>query len=150
VSQGDGAGRPPLFDSADELQLKIDGYFSGWINLEKDDPKLKEAPNIWGICLYAGMSYDAFADYENGLHDERDSEFSGTIKNAKLRLLDFNAKHVLTHTAGVVFNTVNLTRKMKEPWRNAQTNEHSGPDGGPIELKGIASLLSDAHKDANG
>jgi len=130
------------------MQSAMDGYFKKWDNLSPDDPQFKKAPNIFGLCLHAKMSYDTFCGIENGEYDKRDTGFSKAVKAAKLWLLDFNSQHSLSHTAGCVFNTVNLTRKMAEPWKNAQSNEVTGKDGGPIELRGVAALLSQAHKEA--
>lgn len=143
-------GRPRRWDNAKELQGKIDGYFAQWEGLEPEDPRHKLAPNIWGLCLYADMSYDCFCDTENGIHDEADADFSEACKKAKLKLLEFNANHALTHTAGVVFNTVNLTRKMEEPWVNAQRSEMTGPGGGKIQVEGFSLKFVDPKPDAAG
>ena len=130
-------GAPPKWELVEDLQAAIDGYFAKWNNLLVDDPKLKKTPNIFGLCLFADMSYDTFCNIENGQYDKTNPEFGKAVKKAKLRLLDWNAEHALSHTAGMVFNTVNLTRKMEEPWKNAQSNELSGPNGGRIQVEGF-------------
>ncbi len=139
-------GAPPRFANAEEAAQLIAGYFAKWDNLPPDDPQAKKAPNVFGICLHCEMSYDCFCDYENGDHDKRDPKFSQTFKMAKVKLLDYNAQHALTHTAGAVFNTVNLSRKVKEPWRNTQVSELTGPNGGKIQVEGFAIKFVDPPK----
>ncbi len=128
-------GRPPLFTLQADLQAKIDGYFEQFEDSNTEGhPKKGKAPNVFGLCLYAGMSYDTFIDYENGDQDKNDQWFSVACKNARLRVLEYAGEVSYTHTAGAVFNTVNNTRKFKEPWKNAQTNEQTGPNNGPIQV----------------
>jgi hypothetical protein len=122
------------------------GYFTQFDSLDPTDPKTKKAINVFGLCLHADMSYDTFCGIENGEYDKVDPNFSKSVKKAKLKLLDFNAQHSLSHTAGAVFNTVNLTRKMAEPWKNAQHQEVSGPNGGPVQVEGFRIVLVEPEK----
>lgn len=129
-------GRPPLFKEASQLQSLIDGYFTLFKGSEVEGhPKKGKAPNVFGLCLYAGMSYDAYIDYENGLHDREGEEFSVSCKNGRLRVLEYAGEKAYTHPAGAVFNTINNTRKFQEPWKNAQHQEVTGAGGGAIEFK---------------
>lgn len=135
MSQGEGGGRPKLWSSVDEMEAAMEGYFARWKDLDTEDPQSKKTPNVFGLCLHAGMSYDTFCDIVNGTYDEIDEKFCHAAKRAKLRILEYNAERSLSHTAGVVFNTVNLTRKMKEPWKNAQVNEVTGEGGGALVIQ---------------
>ncbi len=106
------------------------GYFQQF-----DDPeggKAKKAPNLFGLCRYLSISYDAFIDYEN---EQQGAELSVPFKDARLRCLEYAGEHVYTHTAGAVFAHVNLTKKYKEPWKNAQAQEITGKDGGALSFK---------------
>jgi len=84
-------GRPPIFQSVEELQLKVDEYFE-WIEGEfhweaSDDDDIKvwdrspEPATITGMCLFLGFeSRQSFHDYA------KNDKFSYTIKRARLRI----------------------------------------------------------------
>lgn len=92
------AGRPPLFDSNDTLELKVEEYFDyikGEYHEEEVlvDPEKKEyqkiivwdrypePPTITGLCFFLGFeSRQSFHDYS------KNEEFSYTIKRARLRV----------------------------------------------------------------
>lgn len=143
MSQGQGGGRPRRWTSQEELQTIVDSYFDQYDKAQIDEthPKAKKAPNIYGLCRFCQMSYDTFWDYEKGDCDTETEKFSDTLKDARLRILEYAGEHVYTHTAGAVFNQVNLTRTSSMPWKNAQSNEHSGPDGGPMEFRNFMESL---------
>ena len=129
-------GRPPLFTLQADLQAKIDGYFDQFKGSEVDGHAKKgKAPNVFGLCLHIGMSYDAFIDYENGDQDHENEEFSVSCKNARLKVLEYAGENAYSHTAGSVFNTVNNTRKFKEPWKNAQHQEIAGDKSAPLTIQ---------------
>ena len=124
------AGRPPIYSDPEEVTRLMSGYFQQF-----DDPegqKAKKAPNLFGLCRYLSISYDAFIDYENGQQGE---ELSVPFKDARLRCLEYAGEHVYTHTAGAVFAHVNLTKKFKEPWKNAQAQEITGANNGPVKVE---------------
>lgn len=133
--QGEGGGRPRIFPTPEALQAKIDGYFDKFKDSHiEGSEKYKKAPNLFGLCLYAGMSYDAFVDYCSGEYDSETEKFSVAGEKARLRCLDYAGEHTYTLPAGAVFNQVNLTRKFKEPWKNAQHQEVTGPNNGPMQI----------------
>lgn len=67
-------GRPPMFESPEQMQRLIDEYFE-YIRSEN------EPPTITGLCLYLGFdSRQSFYDYGSI------KEFSYTIKKARLRI----------------------------------------------------------------
>jgi hypothetical protein len=82
---GNDGGRPALFNSPEELQLKIDEYFDSGAH-KKEYPTLAGTVEI-SIYTISGLAYflgfnsrQSFYDYENRL------EFSDTIKKARLRI----------------------------------------------------------------
>ncbi len=123
------AGRPPIYTDADEVFTLMEGYFQQFE--DEEGPKAKKAPNLFGLCRYLSISYDAFIDYENETHVKG---LSVPFKDARLRVLEYAGEHAYTHTAGSVFNTVNNTRKFKEPWKNAQSNEIVGDKENPLAI----------------
>lgn len=93
-------GRPPLFSTPEDLQIKIDDYFAYvkgecheeekiWYDKKSKEHKSKE--KVWdrdpepltitGLALYIGFaSRQSFYDYE------KDGEFSYAIKRARLKI----------------------------------------------------------------
>jgi len=67
-------GRPLKFGSVEELQQKIDEYFSK--NLESEW-------TITGLALALGTYRDVLIDYQEGKYDKEDRDFSNTVKKAK-------------------------------------------------------------------
>lgn len=115
-----GAGRPPIFNSPNDLQSKIDEYFD-WIQGEteiiadSDDEgkpidkevftRWPEPPTITGLCLFLGFeSRQSFHDY-----GDRD-EFSYTIKRARLKIECEYEKSLQTskNATGPIFALKNL------------------------------------------
>jgi len=78
-------GRPSIFDSPEEMQLKVDEYFNNCPDKKTIVVGLgtMEVPaiTITGLCLYLGFdSRQSFYDYE------QKPEFSYIIKKARLRI----------------------------------------------------------------
>lgn len=65
------AGRPPIFNSPEELEVQIDKYFNS----------VDSKPTITGLALYLGFSTkQSIYDYE------KHEEYSYLIKRARLRV----------------------------------------------------------------
>jgi len=100
------AGRPRIFNSADELDQAIQAYF--------DD----NAGNytITGLVLNLGFeSRQSFYDYE------KDGKFSYTIKKARLTVEAFYESKLLSNNStGAIFALKNFG------WKDKQDVEHSG------------------------
>jgi len=106
------AGRPPLFNSPDELQNAIDMYFSEGI--KKKTVIIGKAPNqteviipiptITGLCNYLGFdSRQSFYDYEDR------TEFSYTIKRARLFIeQEYEEMLAIGNTTGAIFALKNF------------------------------------------
>lgn len=124
------AGRPPIFSDPQEVNSLMLGYFQQFE--DEEGPKAKKAPNLFGLCRYMAISYDAFIDYEN---EQQGIELSIPFKDARLRCLEYAGEHTYTHTAGSVFAHVNLTKKFKEPWKNAQHQEITGANGDALKIE---------------
>lgn len=113
-------GRPPIFDTPDKLQEKIDEYFI-WINgekgqaVEKDGELIQqwnrypEPATITGLALYLGFeSRQSFYDYETR------EDFSYTIKKARLKIENEYEKKLSSNAVtGSIFALKNLGWKDK-------------------------------------
>mgnify|MGYP001314968103 CR=1 FL=1 len=89
-------GRPLKFQSVEELQQKIDAYF------KKMDEE-KRPYIITGLALALDTTRRTLLDYEEK------SEFSHTIKKAKLRCENFSEESLFTsrNVTGAIFNLKN-------------------------------------------
>lgn len=119
-------GRPPIFQTPEELQTAIEAYFNECRNnktkvLTKDgkvvdlpDPKI---PTIAGCAYAVGMDRHTFYDYENK------DEFSHTIKRARNYIIaQWESKCINTNAnaGGIIFIAKNYG------YTDKQEFEHSG------------------------
>lgn len=135
MSKYEKAGQPPLFDSPELMQEKINEYFeyikgekdTKWI-VDSDDkgiPQDKEVefwvrqpepPTITGLCLFLGFeSRQSFYDYGN-----RD-KFSYTIKRARMMVENSYelAMYYAKNPTGAIFALKNLG------WSDKQEIDHT-------------------------
>ena len=114
-------GRPPKYETAEQLQAKIIEYFQegclSKIGVGKDNEEIL-APKltITGLVLYLG-----FCDRASFYDLEKQDKFSYTIKSARTIVENYYEEH-LTHTtvAGIIFALKNLG------WKDQQQHELSG------------------------
>lgn len=128
-------GRPPLFESVDDFNAKVDEYFE-WIQGDKEivcdsdddgDPQDREVfsrwpepPTITGLCLFLGFeSRQSFYDYE------KRPGFSYAVKRAKLRIEAEYEKSMQTarNPTAHIFALKNLG------WSDKQEHDHRSSDG---------------------
>ena len=104
-------GRPPIFESAEELGNMIHEYF-------ETTEEGKEHPTITALALYLGFeSRQSFYDYEDK------DQFSYTIKRARLRIeANYEQQLFSKNPTGPIFALKNFG------WRDKQEVEqkHSG------------------------
>uniref|UniRef100_A0A6M3IYP4 Putative terminase small subunit n=1 Tax=viral metagenome TaxID=1070528 RepID=A0A6M3IYP4_9ZZZZ len=115
-------GRPPFYNSPEELQIKIDEYFKTGCTIE--DVHIKgtdlviqvKRPTISGLSLYAG-----FCDRRSFYAYEVKSEFSHTIKKARAKI-EQHYEELLQKGlgAGAIFALKNFG------WVDKTEVEHSG------------------------
>ena len=95
-------GRPPKWNTPEELQKEIDAYF------EKCEAT-KEPLTITGLALALDTYRDVLMDYQNK------DEFSNTIKRAKLRIENAYEKRLIVNgRAGDIFALKNFGWKDKQ------------------------------------
>lgn len=142
-------GRPPKFETAEEMQEKILEYFdegcrSEVITIKKgvETKALVRIPTITGLCNFLGFA-DRCSFYRYG----EKPEFSYTIKRARQMIEQVYEEQLHANAnAGAIFALKNFG------WTDKQTLEHSGPGGKPIEVsdleraKRITHILDNAMK----
>jgi len=100
-----GAGRPPAFESAEELQVLVDSYFESLkIYNDAGDHVESKPALITGIALHLGFcTRQSFYDYE------KKPEFTYTIKVARLRVeSSYEGQLFGKSTAGAIFGLKNV------------------------------------------
>lgn len=80
MSEKDSGGRPPMFESAEELQEKIMEYFKSLVTYNEEGEQVTSKPAlITGLALHLGFcSRQSFYDYE------KKPLFTYTIKRARM------------------------------------------------------------------
>lgn len=114
------AGRPLKYETADDLQKKIDEYFAGGYNMRSIMSNGIEFKvpviTISGLAYFLGFeSRQSFYDYE-----ER-GEFSYIIKRARLRIeANYEENLQMNTPSGSIFALKNMG------WSDKQELEHTG------------------------
>lgn len=125
------AGRPPKYESADELQEKIKEYFETGVKkrqveVGRGDSKMVveiPVPTITGLVLHCG-----FADRISFYDYEKRDEFSYTIKRARTFIENEYEEQLALGSTSAIFALKNFG------WTDKTEIEQYGKDGGPIEF----------------
>lgn len=129
----EGAGRPSLFKTVEEIERKIEEYYffiegefeiMDYVNLLGEPDKKKvytreaENPSITGLALYLGFeSRQSIYDYE------KSGEFSYTIKRARLKIESAYEQALLTrNSTGAIFALKNFGWTDKQEVVNTNFN----------------------------
>lgn len=167
-------GRPLKFQTAAELQQKIDEYFGKCephiakqqVQVRKQDGSMywaeqeymtdQQPYTITGLALALDTTRKTLLDYETGDYDNKDldegirQEFSDTIKKAKLKIHEFNESRLFSGqmVAGVIFSLKN-----NFGWKDSK--ELTGKDGAPLvmspaDASAIQTAISELGEIANG
>lgn len=126
-------GRPPLFESPEQLQEKIDQYFIEGVTTKtvvigkapNNYTIQVEVPTITGLAYYIGFeSRQSFYDYENK------PEFTYTIKKVRLFIEQHYEEMLQTgNTVGAIFALKNFG------WKDRQEIDQKTEHSGGIEIK---------------
>lgn len=111
-------GRPPKFTDADSLDEVVASFFHFC--------EVHEYPyTIHGLCVHLGCTRETLCDYE------KKPEFSDTIKKAKEKIRWFVERELFQgkNPSGMIF-----WLKNNAGWKDKQELEHTGADGGAIDL----------------
>lgn len=127
------AGRPPIYNTVEELEPLVDEYFTfcdnriRYVYSKKRDKVVEvidpEPYTMAGLAYHLGMDRDTLLNYS------KKKEFIGTIKRARDRVhLDVERRLMDGAGAGAIFSLKNNFN-----WRDKSEQELTGRDGGPIE-----------------
>lgn len=118
------AGRPPIFETVEELENAIDNYFKAGVKIRKiivgkaPNAQVIEipVPTITGLCYFIGFeSRQSFYDYEEK------PEFSYTVKRARLFIeVEYEEQLTMGNTVGAIFALKNMG------WKDKSETEYSG------------------------
>lgn len=110
-------GRPKLFNSAEELETKIEIYFA------EQDKKYK--PNL-PVYTMGGLAYALGIDRQTLLNYEKDQEFFGTIKRARAKVEYMVEERLMAgnNATGHIFNLKN-----NFGWVDKQEKDLKSSDG---------------------
>jgi hypothetical protein len=111
------AGRPPIFNNAEEFENKVEAYFEQFTPTEDGQIKPvnnEKGPTITGLCLFLGFeSRQSFHDYQEK------SEFSYAFKRARFRIENkYESALAGNNAAGPIFALKNLG------WKDTQEIKH--------------------------
>lgn len=137
-------GRPPMYETPEEMQEKIDQYFIDGMKKRKvltGKPPNQisveiECPTITGLVLYLGFcDRSAFYAYENK------PEFKHTIKKARTLIENVYEELMQLGSTTAIFALKNMG------WKDKQDIEHSGNIGNiVVDNQRTASILEDQKK----
>jgi hypothetical protein len=121
------AGRPPLFNSPEDLQDAIQQYFD-YCKPKIEGGELKslgESVTITGLALYLGFeSRQSFYDYE------KHEQYSYIIKKARLKVENEYEKNLFSkNPAGSIFALKNMG------WSDKQEVDQNTKHSGSIDIK---------------
>lgn len=117
-------GRPPKFESVEQLQSLIDSYFTHCDQEEKPY-------SVTGLALWLDTSRETLINYEEK------KEYFDTIKRAKLRCENWVEEGALMNKINATSAIFNL--KNNYGWKDKTEQELSNPDG---NLKSVTIIKS--------
>lgn len=121
-------GRPPKWETKEELQELIDKYF---LSLVDENGKYQSPPTITGLAIALGTNRETLCNYE-----EKD-EFFDTVKEAKSRCEQWVEENALIGKANPTFSIFNL--KNNYGWKDKTETDFTtnGKDLTPVLVEFI-------------
>lgn len=119
-------GRPPKFESVEQLQNLIDAYFESCWEINNDGKNIQVRPyTITGLANALDTTRETLLDYQ-----EKD-EFSDTIKRAKSIVEQYVEEYLFTgkNQTGAIFNLKNNYKGWKD-----KTEQDVTSGGKPIVI----------------
>jgi hypothetical protein len=135
------------YKTVKKLKTAIKAYFdSCWVDVLEHPKtgtpgKVRVRPyTITGLALALGLSRMGLLNYD------RRSEYHGVIQAAKLKCQNYAEEYLFDgkNTAGAIFNL-----KANYNWEDKQTQEITGPKGGPVEYNYAIEFVEPKKTDDN-
>ena len=147
-------GKPPAFNSVQEMQEKIDSYFHKCENREvdfitKEGVKIKvksPAPeHITGLCLHLKITNETLNQYQ------KKPEYSESILQAKKRCEAYAVNALFEGQRGNKADFV-LVNNFKSDWKHSKDINHGGQPDNPLfpSRKEDEELLNELFKSNTG
>tara|TARA_R110000850_G_scaffold140033_1_gene261325 strand:- start:53 stop:499 length:447 start_codon:yes stop_codon:yes gene_type:complete len=95
-------GRPPKYNSPEELGLMIDGY---WASLElwNSEHEEKKHPTVTGLAIAVDLTRTGLLEY-----CDKNEEYSNTIRKAKAKIEEYVEQRLYgNNVTGLIFNLKN-------------------------------------------
>lgn len=127
-------GRPKKFNSAEEMQEKIDNYFSSCFIIKYDDEgniaemKRIRAWTMSGLADALDMSRQSLINYS------KDDEFFDTITRARRKIEIYNEEMIYSKEK---YNGARFSLENNFGWKENKSVEHSGE----IKTKRLEDLI---------
>jgi len=116
-------GRPPKYETVEEMQSVIDTYFETSAFTGAEDAKVF-SPTIAGLAYALDLSRQGLLEYQGK------PEFSDTIRKAKQRVeIALEQRLYAAAPVGTIFNLKN-----NFGWKDKSEQELSGANGGALTL----------------
>ncbi len=123
-------GRPPLWDTPEELQTLVDGYFKTIADQQLARPLASILPTVNGLSYHLGCHRDSFNEYS------RKPGFSDIIKRALTRMgIDWEMRLAGGQAGGPIFWLKN------QGWEDSKAL--TGPGGTPLVPRSKEDLTED-------
>lgn len=128
---GNRGGSPKKFSSASDLKEIGTRYIEETLKAEKH-------LTFTGLCLALKMCKETFNEYMSGKYDDEREVFSDPLKELKLYCENYAESRLFgNNPTGAIFALKNYG------WKDNQSIEITGADGGPIEVSNINALNYD-------
>jgi hypothetical protein len=122
------AGRPPKYNTPEEMQEIIDAYFVKCDTVEED--KNPTFPSMAGLAYELGFTTQALRDYA------KKDEFLCTVKEARQRVEMAWEQRLLAPGSGPIF-----WLKNNAGWKDKTEQELTGKEGGPIQTASVINFI---------
>lgn len=115
-------GRPLKFATAEDLIARANQYFKSVIR------KKKEPITITGLCMALGTFRDVLMDYQSGIYDKKDPEFSNAVKKVKIMCENYAERMLFLkgNPAGPIFALKNYRWKDTQEVETKKTFDVTG------------------------
>jgi len=120
---GNKGGRPPMFETPEEMQAKIDAYFNGGAN-KRQVVTLNGILEVPALTM-SGLAYFLGFTSRQGLYEyDNYDEFSDIFKKARLRIeMNYEERLAEGKPTGAIFALKNMG------WEDRTKSELTGKDG---------------------